>query len=42
MILLAGAAGLVGGLWWAPIGIAAAMGVAVYFLAAVGGAHQGR
>lgn len=36
MILLAGATGLVGGLWWAPVGIAAAIGVIAYFLAAIG------
>jgi hypothetical protein len=34
-ILLAGAAGLVAGLWWAPLGIAAAIGVICYFLLAV-------
>jgi hypothetical protein len=35
-ILLAGAAGLILGLAWAPIGIAAAIGVIVYFLVAIG------
>jgi hypothetical protein len=35
VILLAGAAGLLVGLAWAPIGIAAAIGVIVYFLLAV-------
>jgi hypothetical protein len=34
-ILLAGAAGLVLGLFWAPIGIAAGVGVVCYFLMAV-------
>jgi DoxX-like family len=34
-ILLAGAAGMVLGLAWAPIGIAAAIGVIVYFLVAI-------
>jgi DoxX-like family len=34
-VLLAGAAGLVLGLVWAPIGIAAAAALAVYFIAAV-------
>lgn len=33
---LAGAAGLLVGLWWRPIGIAAAVGVTAYFLAAIG------
>jgi hypothetical protein len=33
--LLGGAAGLVLGLWWAPIGVAAAIGVVCYFLVAV-------
>ncbi len=32
---LAGAAGLVIGLWWAPLGIAAAIGVVAYFVGAV-------
>ncbi|MGH2978844.1 MAG: DoxX family protein [Solirubrobacterales bacterium] len=35
IILLAGAAGLVLGLFWAPIGVAAAIGVICYFLVAV-------
>lgn len=35
VILLAGAVGLVAGLAWAPIGIAAAVGVIVYFALAV-------
>jgi DoxX-like family len=35
MILLAGAAGLVLGLVWAPIGIAAAIGVVCYFVVAI-------
>jgi hypothetical protein len=35
-ILLAGAAGLLLGLWWAPIGIAAAVGVVCYFVVAIG------
>jgi hypothetical protein len=34
-ILVAGAAGLIAGLWWAPIGVAAAIGLTCYFLAAV-------
>ena len=34
-ILLAGAAGLVAGLLWAPIGVAAAAGFVVYFLVAI-------
>jgi hypothetical protein len=36
VILLAGAAGLLVGLAWAPIGIAAAIGLVVYFLLAIG------
>lgn len=36
VILLAGAAGLLAGLVWAPIGLAAAIGLVVYFAAAVG------
>jgi hypothetical protein len=32
---LAGAVGLVIGLWWAPLGIAAAIGVILYFVGAV-------
>jgi hypothetical protein len=35
LILLAGAAGLTLGLFWAPIGIAAAIGVICYFILAV-------
>lgn len=35
IILLAGAAGLILGLIWAPIGVAAAIGLIVYFLLAV-------
>lgn len=35
LLLLAGAVGLVAGLVWAPIGIAAAASLAVYFLAAI-------
>jgi DoxX-like family len=35
-ILLAGAAGLLLGLPWRPLGIAAAAGVAIYFLVAIG------
>jgi uncharacterized membrane protein YbjE (DUF340 family) len=35
IILLAGAAGLILGLVWAPIGVAAAIGVILYFLVAV-------
>ena len=35
VILLAGAGGLVIGLYWAPIGIAAAIGVICYFVLAV-------
>ncbi|WP_306362444.1 DoxX family protein [Nocardia sp. CC227C] len=34
--LLAGAVGLIVGLWWGPIGIAAAVGLTLYFLGAVG------
>ena len=33
---IAGAAGLLVGLWWAPLGIAAAIGLVVYFIGAVG------
>ncbi|HVV08877.1 DoxX family protein [Amycolatopsis sp.] len=33
---IAGAAGLVAGIWWAPLGIAAAVGVVLYFVGAVG------
>ncbi|GAB2678724.1 DoxX family protein [Nocardia goodfellowii] len=35
-VLLAGAVGLVAGLWWAPIGVAAAVGLVLYFVAACG------
>jgi hypothetical protein len=35
-ILLAGAAGLVVGLLWGPLGVAAAAGLVVYFLLAIG------
>jgi hypothetical protein len=35
LILLAGAAGLIGGLFWAPLGVAAAAGLACYFLLAI-------
>ncbi|MEV6278909.1 DoxX family protein [Nocardia sp. NPDC051832] len=35
-VLVAGAAGLVAGLWWAPIGVAAAAGLVLYFAGAVG------
>jgi hypothetical protein len=34
-ILLAGAAGLIAGLFWPPIGVAAGMGLVVYFLVAI-------
>jgi hypothetical protein len=34
-LLLLGAVGLVAGLWWAPLGVAAAIGLTCYFLAAV-------
>ncbi|MEV6280011.1 DoxX family protein [Nocardia sp. NPDC051832] len=34
--LLAGAAGLLIGLWWPPLGIAAAVGLILYFLGALG------
>lgn len=36
IILIAGAAGLILGLFWAPIGVAAAIGLVVYFIVAVG------
>lgn len=32
---VAGAVGLVAGIWWAPIGVAAAVGVVLYFVGAV-------
>jgi hypothetical protein len=35
VILFAGAAGLIAGIFWAPIGVAAASGVVVYFLVAI-------
>jgi hypothetical protein len=35
LILLAGAAGLVAGLFWSPLGVAAAVGVVCYFLVAI-------
>jgi hypothetical protein len=35
LILLAGAAGLVVGLFWGPLGVAAAVGLVVYFLLAI-------
>lgn len=35
IILLAGAAGLLLGLFWAPIGVAAAIGVILYFIVAI-------
>ncbi|NUT34472.1 MAG: DoxX family protein [Hamadaea sp.] len=34
-LLLAGAAGLIAGLWWTPIGIAAASALVVYFALAI-------
>jgi hypothetical protein len=34
-ILLAGAAGLIAGLFWPPIGVAAGIGLVVYFLLAI-------
>jgi DoxX-like family len=36
LVLLAGAGGLVLGLAWAPIGVAAAIAVSVYFVVAIG------
>jgi hypothetical protein len=33
---IAGATGLVIGIWWAPLGVAAAIGVVLYFVGAVG------
>jgi hypothetical protein len=36
VLLLAGAAGLVVGLWWEPVGIAAAAALVAYFLLAIG------
>ena len=35
LILIAGAAGLVAGLWWRPVGVAAAAGLVAYFALAV-------
>jgi hypothetical protein len=35
MILLAGSAGLIAGLFWAPVGVAAALGLVCYFVVAV-------
>ena len=35
-VLFAGAAGIVVGLWWLPIGVAAAVGLSCYFIVAVG------
>jgi DoxX-like protein len=34
-LLLLGAAGLLAGLWWAPVGVAAAAALTCYFIAAV-------
>jgi hypothetical protein len=36
VLLLAGAAGLVVGLWWEPLGVAAAAALVAYFLLAIG------
>lgn len=36
VVLLAGAAGLIVGLFWTPIGVAAAAGLIAYFLIAIG------
>ena len=36
LILLAGAAGLLIGLFWGPLGVAAALGLVIYFLLAIG------
>ncbi|GAA0925025.1 DoxX family protein [Virgisporangium aurantiacum] len=36
VLLLAGAAGLVVGLWWEPVGVAAAAALVAYFLLAIG------
>ena len=36
LVLLAAAAGLIAGLFWAPLGIAAALGMTCYFIVAVG------
>jgi uncharacterized membrane protein YbjE (DUF340 family) len=35
-LLLAGAAGLIAGLWWPPVGVAAAAALVAYFLLAIG------
>jgi DoxX-like family len=35
-VLFAGATGLVVGLWWPPVGVAAAVGVFCYFIVAIG------
>jgi uncharacterized membrane protein YbjE (DUF340 family) len=35
-LLLAAAAGLIAGLWWRPIGIAASLGLVLYFVFAIG------
>jgi uncharacterized membrane protein YbjE (DUF340 family) len=35
-LLLAAAAGVLIGLWWAPVGIAATIGLVLYFLLAIG------
>ncbi|WP_278262234.1 DoxX family protein [Nocardia sp. AG03] len=34
-VQIAGAVGLVAGVWWGPLGVAAAVGVTLYFLGAV-------
>ena len=36
VLLLAGAGGLVAGLWWTPVGVAAAAALVAYFLLAIG------
>jgi hypothetical protein len=36
VLLLAGASGLVVGLWWEPVGVAAAAALVAYFLLAIG------
>jgi hypothetical protein len=40
-VLLAGVAGLLLGLWWTPLGVAAAAGVLCYFLLAIGAHLRG-
>jgi hypothetical protein len=35
-LLLAGAGGLVAGLWWTPVGVAAAAALVIYFVLAIG------